>query len=113
MKRQRWMISTPGQFVSTMKAVVAFGLLVDGVFAITTIMPAFVPFVHHSFSPLRMKNSPFSSIFASVRICAGSEPTSFSVNAKALISPFAQRGRYFIFCSSVPNRINGCGAPMD
>ena len=29
-----------------------------GVFAITTITPAFVPFVHQSFSPLRMKCFP-------------------------------------------------------
>jgi hypothetical protein len=54
MKRQRFTISTPGQLVSTMKAEVACGLPGSGVFAITTMMPAFVPFVHHSFSPLRM-----------------------------------------------------------
>jgi len=25
----------------------------------------------------------------------------------------AQRGRYFFFCSSVPNILTGCGTPID
>ncbi len=48
-----------------------------------------------------------------VVICAGSEPTSGSVSAKADRSPAAIRGRYFFFCSSVPNIFSGCGTPID
>ncbi len=48
-----------------------------------------------------------------MRIFAGSEPTSRSVNAKALIAPAAHSGRYFSFCSSVPKAISGCGTPID
>ena len=44
---------------------------------------------------------------------AGSEPTSFSVNAKAEISPLAQRGMYFFFSSSLPKSLSGCGTPID
>src|SRR5262249_35406825 len=44
---------------------------------------------------------------------AGSEPTSGSVSAKADTAPLAQRGKYFFFCSSVPNILTGCGTPID
>ena len=46
-------------------------------------------------------------------IRAGSEPTSGSVSAKAEIAPRARRGRYFFFCSGVPNILSGCGTPID
>jgi hypothetical protein len=36
-----------------------------------------------------------------------------SVKAKAEISPAAQRGRYFLFCSSVPKSFRGWGTPID
>ena len=49
MKWSRCTTSTPGQSVSTMKAVIFFG----PVRAITTISSAMVPLVHQSFSPLR------------------------------------------------------------
>ena len=46
---------TPGQFVSTMNALIGPGLpSLPGVRAITTISSATVPLVIHSFSPLRM-----------------------------------------------------------
>ena len=44
---------------------------------------------------------------------AGSEPTWGSVRAKAEISPAAQRGRYFLLRSSLPNVLSGCGTPID
>jgi hypothetical protein len=50
---------------------------------------------------------------AVVDMRAGSEPTSGSVRANADTAPLAQRGRYFFFCSSVPNILTGCGTPMD
>ena len=111
------MTSTPGQSVSTMNAVIwSFDLpftIFGGVRAMTTMTPAFVPLVHQSFSPLRMKKFPSGAGSACVAIAAGSEPTSVSVKANAEISPRATRGRYFLFCSSVPNKISGCGTPMD
>jgi hypothetical protein len=48
-----------------------------------------------------------------VVIAAGSEPTSASVSAKAEMAPGASRGRYFFFCSGVPNSFSGCGTPID
>ena len=58
MKWQRCTTSTPGQFVSTMNAVICFFgfpfTIASGVRAITTISSARVPLVHQSFSPLRM-----------------------------------------------------------
>ena len=58
MKRERCTISTPGQLVSTMNAVICFFAfpftIASGVRAITTISSARVPLVHHSFVPLRM-----------------------------------------------------------
>ena len=41
---------------------------------------------------------------------AGSLPTSGSVSRNALISSFAQRGRYVRRCSSVPANFSGCGS---
>ena len=89
MKRQRCVTSTPGVSVSTTKAVtwlrflpsISFG----GVLAMTTSSFARVPFVHQSFSPLRMKCLPPSSFVGSawVSMREGSEPTLFSVSAKA------------------------------
>ena len=117
MKWQRCNTSTPGQSISTMNAVIcSFDFpftIFGGVLAMTTMTPAFVPLVHQSFSPLRMKCFPSGVGSAWVAIAAGSEPTSISVRANAEISPRATRGRYLRFCSSVPNRISGCGTPMD
>ena len=117
MNRQRWITSTPGEFISTMNAVICFRSLpltnFDGVRAMTMITPALVPLVHQSFSPLRIKSFPSVVGSAVVCILAGSEPTSASVSANAEISPFATRGRNFFFCSSVPKTISGCGTPMD
>ena len=48
-----------------------------------------------------------------VCILAGSDPTPGSVSANAEIAPLANRGRYFFFCSAVPNSFSGCGTPMD
>ena len=41
------------------------------------------------------------------------EDVRFPVRQKALIAPAAHRGRYFFFCSSVPNVLSGCGTPID
>ena len=50
MKRQRYSTFTPGQLVSTTKALIRF---VFGLRAITTRSSAIVPPVHQSFSPFR------------------------------------------------------------
>src|SRR5262249_9356 len=101
----------------TMNAVICFLdlplTIFDGVRAMTIMTPALVPFVHQSFSPLSIKYFPSSVGSACVCMAAGSDPTPVSVSANAEISPLATRGRNFRFCSSVPNRINGCGTPMD
>jgi hypothetical protein len=81
--------------------------------AITTSSSAIGPFVHQSFSPFRMYALPSSVGTASQRMRAGSLPTSGSVSAKPEIAPFASRGRYFCFCSGVPNIFSGCGTPID
>jgi hypothetical protein len=103
--------------VSTMNAVICFfGLpftIASGVRAITTISSARVPFVHQSFSPFSTKNLPSSVGVAVVRMFAGSLPASTSVRANAEIAPFANRGRYFFFCSSVPKSLSGPGRPID
>ena len=52
MKWRLWATSTPGQLVSTTKALMAS---VFGLRAITTISSAIVPLVHQSFEPFRMK----------------------------------------------------------
>ena len=85
----------------------------DGVRAITTSTPAFTPLVHQSFSPFRMNSEPSSRWLGVRLIVAGSDPAWISVSANAEISPPATRGRYFCFCSSVPNKINGCATPID
>ena len=48
-----------------------------------------------------------------VSSAAGSDPTPASVSANAEMAPFASRGRYCLFCASVPNILSGCGTPMD
>ena len=62
MKRQRCTTSTPGWLASTMNAVICLRLLpfttASGVRAITRNSSARVPFVHQSFSPLRMNSLP-------------------------------------------------------
>jgi hypothetical protein len=100
-----------------MKAVIVFFsrpfTIGPGVRAMTTMRPAFTPFVHQSFSPLMMKFLPSGAGSARVVILAGSEPTLVSVKANAEISPRATRGRYFFFCASEPNSFTGCGTPID
>ena len=56
---------------------------------------------------------PSSESVAVVVMLAGSEPAFTSVSANAVIAPFAMRGKYFLFCSSVPNSARGCGTPID
>jgi hypothetical protein len=117
MKRQRCVTSTPGHSVSTMNAVICLRGLplttLSGVRAITTRRSARVPLVHQSFSPLMMKCLPSAVGVAVVDMLAGSLPASTSVNANAVMAPFAMRGKYFFFCSSVPKRLSGWGTPMD
>ena len=117
MKWQRCLTSTPGQLVSTMKAVICRRsrpfTTFDGVRAITTSSSAMVPFVHHSFSPFRIQLSPSSLGTAVASIAAGSDPTPGSVSANAEIAPRASRGKYFFFCTSEPNSLSGWGTPMD
>ncbi len=97
MKWQRYFTLTPGQLVSTMNAVICrFSLpftTLDGVRAITTRSSAFVPLVHHSFSPFRIQAWPSSLGTARVSMAAGSEPTPGSVRANAEMAPLASRGR--------------------
>src|SRR6266480_1870176 len=101
MKWQRYVISSPGELTSTMKAVICLRSLpftiFGGVFAITTSTPALIKFVHQSFSPLRIQADPSSVGSARKLIFAGSEPAFHSVRAKAEISRRATRGRYFLF----------------
>src|SRR5438477_257697 len=77
-----------------------------GVRAITTSTPAFTPFVHQSFSPLRTNSEPSGVGSARKLIVAGSEPACDSVSAKAEISPPATRGKYFCFCALRRTGIN-------
>src|SRR5512143_3931738 len=91
----------------------AGGIRFDGVRAITTISSAIVPLVHHSFEPLSTHSRPSAEGTAVVSSAAGSDPTSGSVSANADTAPLASRGKYFFFCSSVPNILSGCGTPMD
>ena len=107
----------PGVFISRMKAEICFFSLplttFGGVCAITTMTSAFSPFVHQSFSPLRIH--PFPSGEGTARVCifAGSDPTPGSVSANAEMAPFARRGSHFSFCSFVPKSFSGCGTPID
>jgi hypothetical protein len=109
MKWSRCTTSTPGQFASTMNAVIFFG----PVRAITTINSAMVPLVHQSFSPFRIQCRPSGVSSAVVCMPAGSDPTFDSVSANAEIAPLARRGKYFFFCSGVPNCLSGLGTPID
>ena len=117
MNWQRCATSKPGVFVSTMNAEICFFSLpltiFGGVCAITTMSSAFVPFVHHSFSPLMIQPLPSGVRVAVVCIFAGSDPTPGSVSANAETAPLARRGRYFFFCSGVPKSFSGCGTPID
>jgi len=115
MNWQRCTTSTPGHELSTMKAVIPCRPLPSraGVRAMTTSSSAIGPLVHQSFSPLRMNALPSSVGSAVALIRAGSLPTSGSVSANAVIAPRAIRGRYFFFCSSVPNSFRGWGTPID
>src|SRR2546430_2684840 len=117
MKWQRCSTFTPGQLVSTRKAVICRrslpSTILEGVRAITTMSSARVPLVHHSFSPFRIQACPSSLGTAIVSSAAGSDPTPGSVSANAEMAPWARRGRYFFFCASVPNSLSGWGAPMD
>ncbi len=82
---------TPGQAVSTMKAVI----LPSGpsVRANTVQRSAIPPLVIQIFSPFRIQ-APSSPRFAEVRIDAASEPAPGSVRQNAAISsPVASRGR--------------------
>ena len=97
--------STPSHAVSTINALIGFRPRTPsraGVRTMTTMMSARGPLVHQSFSPFRIQCWPSSESSAVVDRFAGSEPTSCSVRAKADSSPAASRGRYFLFCSSVP-----------
>ena len=114
MNSSRCGTSTPAQLVSTMNAVIGPGLPSrPGVRAITTISSAIGPFVIHSFSPFRIQAEPSLVGVAVVVMRAGSEPTSISVSANAVIAPLAQRGRKRCFCSGVPNILTGPGTPID
>ncbi len=114
MKEHSCATSTPSHSVSTIKALI--GLRFEpsgaGVRAITTMSSARGPLVVQSFSPFRIQCKPSSESFAVVDMLAGSEPTSCSVSAKADSAPFASLGKYFSFCSSVPNFMSGPGTPM-
>jgi hypothetical protein len=64
------------------------------------------PFVTHIFWPL-ISQDPSSVFLAEVLIACTSEPSSGSESENAArISPVAIRGRYFCFCSSLPNFIS-------
>ncbi len=114
MKEHSLTVSTPSHEVSTMKALMGFRDRPSGagVRAMTTMRSARGPLVVQSFSPLRIQWLPSSVGSAVVEMLAGSEPTSGSVRAKAESAPAASRGRYFFFCSSVPNWRRGPGTPM-
>ena len=110
MKWQRCSTLTPGQPVSTTKALIFF------VFGSTR---------HHhqqlgdgavgAPELLAVEDVVSRRAFFSAVVCtrAGSEPTCGSVSAKAEMSPAAQRGRYFFFRASEPNSLSGCGTPID
>ncbi len=64
------------------------------------------PLVIHVLVPSMRQPSPLA--VARARMAAVSEPASGSVSAYApSSSPVASRGRYFAFCSSLPNRSSG------
>ena len=118
MKRQRCSTVMPGVAASTMNAVIRFLRSLpfttrSGVRAITTNRSARVPFVHQSFSPLIVHVLPSALNVAEVVMFAGSDPAFTSVSAKAVMPPFAMRGKNSFCCSGVPKSLSGCGTPMD
>ena len=114
MNALRFSTVTPSALPSTTNAVIPPRRpLPFGTRAMTTSRSATTPLVVHSFTPLSTYSLPSADGIAVVLSLAGSEPTSGSVSRNALISPRAHRGRYFCFCSSVPNSASGCGTPID
>jgi len=78
----------------------------------TTNTSAIGELVIHIFVPLI--SQPPSTLRARDFIPPGSEPWSGSVSPKQpTSSPVARRGRYFCFCSSVPNVLMGCMTRLD
>ena len=104
----------PGESASTTNALMPPWCPSDfGTRAITTSRSATTPLVVHSLVPFSTYAASSSVGIAVARSRAGSEPTSGSVSRKALIAPFAQRGRYRRFCSSEPASTSGSGRPTD
>ena len=63
-------------------------------------------------APLRL--NPPSTVRARVTMLPGSEPWSGSVRPKQpMYSPVASFGKYFCFCSSLPNSLIGCITRLD
>src|SRR4051794_19757106 len=100
MKRQRYVISNPGESTSTMNAVIclrSFPLTIFGaVFAITTSTPALIRLVHQSFSPFMMNALPSSVGSARKLMLAGSDPAFHLVRAKAEISLASHSRQVFL-----------------
>ena len=114
MKALRRCTVMPGESASTTKALIPPRCPSDfGTRAITTRSSATTPFVVHSLVPSKMYSESPSVGTAVARSRAGSEPTSGSVSRNALMAPFAHRGRYCRFCSSVPASTSGSGKPTD
>src|SRR2546429_9198271 len=100
MKWQRCSTFTPGHAVSTMNAVICrfsfpFTTL-DGVRAITTSNSAFVPLVHHSFSPFRIHAWPSGVGTAIVSIAAGAEPAPGPGRGEGGVGTLPTRGGRFL-----------------
>jgi hypothetical protein len=74
------------------------------VIAMITWISARDPLVMNILLPFITQPSPFFT--ARVFMAAASEPAAASVSAQApSVSPVANRGRYFFFCSSEPKRL--------
>ena len=110
MKCSRVTTSTPGQFISTMNAVIVLG----PVRAITTITSATVPLVHQSFSPLRIQWVP-----SSLSTGGGREAGRIAADAglgerergdRALARAGAGTSAS---APSVPKSLSGTGTPID
>jgi len=96
----------PGVPFSRMKAVAPRLPLVRSVMATTEYISASPPLVIHCLVPFSTKWSP--SLVAVVWMPPASDPALASVSPKAAsFLPLAMSGRYFFFCSSVPNRMMG------
>ena len=94
---------TPGNARSTRKAVNCS----PSTFAKTTIRSAKPPLLIHIFSPLSSQ-LPSGCFTARVFAASASDPEPDSLKAYApMISPATSFGRYFSFCSSVPNITSG------